>query len=119
MQTNVLGTELGVCCTSPMTGFYRTGCCESGGDDIGVHAVCVRVTDDFFAFSKEAGNDLSTPMPQYGFPGLKEGDKWCLCASRWAEADEAGMAPLVVLESTHVRALEFIELARLRLHATS
>jgi uncharacterized protein (DUF2237 family) len=100
-----------------MTGFYRNGLCETGGDDHGVHTVCAVVTDDFLAFSKQAGNDLSTPMPQYGFPGLREGDKWCLCAPRWQEALEAGKAPRVDLAATHMRSLEFVSLADLEQHA--
>ena len=112
-QLNVLGERLRTCCTSPVTGFYRTGCCEVGGDDVGVHAVCAIMTDEFLEFSKAAGNDLSTPMPQYGFAGLKAGDQWCLCASRWQEAFEAGHAPRVNLRATHVRTLEFVDLADL------
>jgi len=100
-----------------MTGYYRNGCCETGGDDFGVHTVCAVMTDEFLAFSKQAGNDLSTPMPQYGFDGLKAGDKWCLCASRWAEALEAGRAPKVLLESTHAATLEFVSLADLEAHS--
>lgn len=116
-QVNVLGEPLQTCCTDPLTGFYRTGCCEVGGDDVGVHAVCAVMTEEFLAFSKSVGNDLSTPMPQYGFPGLKAGDQWCLCASRWQEAFEAGAAPRVVLAATHVMALEFCDLDALRSHA--
>ena len=100
-----------------MTGYYRNGCCETGGDDFGVHTVCAVMTDDFLTFSKNAGNDLSTPMPQYGFNGLKAGDKWCLCASRWAEALEAGQAPQVLLEATHAATLEFVSLADLEAHS--
>lgn len=100
-----------------MTGYYRNGCCETGGDDFGVHTVCALMTDEFLAFSKSVGNDLSTPMPQYGFSGLKTGDKWCLCASRWAEALEAGMAPKVDLEATHAATLEFVSLSDLEAHA--
>jgi uncharacterized protein (DUF2237 family) len=100
-----------------MTGYYRNGCCETGGDDFGVHTVCSVMTDDFLTFSKNAGNDLSTPMPQYGFNGLKAGDKWCLCASRWAEALEAGQAPKVLLEATHAATLEFVSLADLEAHS--
>jgi uncharacterized protein len=96
-----------------MTGFYRNGCCETGGEDHGVHTVCAVMTAEFLDFSKRMGNDLSTPMPHYNFPGLKPGDKWCLCAARWQEAFEAGMAPNVNLQSTHVRTLEFVELADL------
>lgn len=117
MQRNVLGTDLVPCSFDPMTGYYRTGCCESRGDDPGVHVVCAVMTDEFLAFSKRAGNDLSTPMPQYGFPGLKAGDQWCLCASRWQEAFEAGAAPKVMLAATHMMALEFCDLESLRAHA--
>ena len=116
-QLNVHGEPLASCCTSPRTGFYRTGLCETGGDDHGVHTVCAIVTDEFLAFSKQAGNDLSTPMPQYGFPGLREGDKWCLCAPRWQEAFEAGKAPRVDLAATHIRSLEFVSLADLEQYA--
>ena len=116
-QVNVLGEPLQICCTSPMTGYYRTGCCEVGGDDTGVHAVCAIMTDDFLEFSKNAGNDLSTPMPQYGFVGLKAGDQWCLCAPRWQEAFEAGKAPQVKLRSTHIAASEFCDMDALRAHA--
>jgi len=118
-QRNVLGTTLLPCSFDPMTGYYRTGCCESRGDDPGMHVVCAVMTDDFLAFSKSRGNDLSTPAPQYGFPGLNDGDQWCLCASRWQEAFEAGCAPRVVLEATHVSALEFCDLDALQAHAIS
>ena len=117
LPKNVLGTPLAMCCTNPMTGFYRTGRCETGREDVGLHLVCVRVSDDFLAFSKDAGNDLSTPYPESGFPGLKDGDCWCLCVQRWKEALEAGMAPAVRLESTHISALEFVDLAELEAHA--
>lgn len=100
-----------------MTGYFRTGCCENHGDDPGMHVVCVVLTDKFLVFSKQAGNDLSTPMPQYGFAGLNHGDQWCLCASRWQEAFEAGSAPRVVLAATHLSALEYSSLADLRSHA--
>jgi uncharacterized protein (DUF2237 family) len=116
-QTNVLGGLLEPCSFEPLTGYYRTGCCESKGDDPGVHVVCVQVTDEFLTYSKSVGNDLSTPMPQYGFSGLVAGDRWCLCATRWAEALEAGAAPKVHLEATHLLALEFVSLADLRAHA--
>lgn len=116
-QRNVLGTDLQPCSFDPMTGYYRTGCCESRGDDPGMHVVCAVMTDEFLAFSKSRGNDLSTPAPQYGFPGLRHGDQWCLCASRWQEAFEAGCAPHVVLEATHVSALEFCDLDALKAHA--
>jgi uncharacterized protein len=114
---NVLGGELVPCSFDPMTGYYRTGCCESRGDDPGVHVVCAVMTDEFLAFSKSRGNDLSTPMPQYRFPGLVAGDQWCLCASRWQEAFEAGAAPKVLLAATHVAALEHVRLDDLRSHA--
>ncbi len=110
MAKNVLGTELATCGTDPMTGFYRDGCCNTGADDMGVHTVCAIVTAEFLEFSKAQGNDLSTPMPVYGFAGLKPGDRWCLCASRWAEARDAGMAPAVDLEATHARSLEWASL---------
>jgi hypothetical protein len=116
-QRNVLGNELVPCSMDPLTGYYRTGCCENRGDDPGMHVVCCRVTDEFLEFSQAAGNDLSTPMPQYGFPGLRAGDQWCVCAARWAEALEAGMACPVVLEATHVSALEFVDLDDLKAHA--
>ncbi|NET72534.1 MAG: DUF2237 domain-containing protein [Sphaerospermopsis sp. SIO1G2] len=107
---NVLGTKLEVCCTSPMTGFYRDGFCQTGGQDFGMHVVCAQVTAEFLEYTKSQGNDLSTPRPEYNFPGLKPGDGWCLCAARWQEALEAGVAPLVVLEATHMRALEVCNL---------
>jgi len=118
-QINVLGTELVPCSMDPLTGYYRTGCCENHGDDPGMHVVCCRVTAGFLEYSVVQGNDLVTPMPQYGFAGLKPGDQWCVCAPRWAEALEAGAACLVVLESTHVSALEFVDLADLKSHAYS
>lgn len=114
---NVLGTPLECCCTSPMTGFYRDGYCNTGGQDYGSHVVCVKVTPAFLQFSKAQGNDLSTPVPMYDFPGLKPGDRWCLCASRWQEAFEIGVAPPVILAATHVRALETIALEDLQKHA--
>lgn len=114
---NVLGTELQTCSTDPMTGFYRDGCCNTGAGDTGVHVVCVEMTADFLEFSKARGNDLSTPVPMYQFPGLKPGDHWCLCAQRWQEAFEAGMAPRVKLESTHMSAIEFCDLDALKKHA--
>jgi uncharacterized protein (DUF2237 family) len=117
MQLNVLGTELRPCSLDPLTGYYRSGCCENRGDDPGMHTVCGRMTEDFLAFSKAAGNDLTTPMPEYGFAGLSPGDQWCVCAPRWQEAFEAGRACDVVLESTHLSTLEYIDLADLRRHA--
>lgn len=116
---NVLGTTLETCCTSPMTGYYRDGVCSTGAGDTGVHVVCAQVTEEFLAFTKSRGNDLSTPMPMFNFPGLKSGDRWCLCASRWKEAFDAGVAPPVVLQSTHAAALEYATLDELKQHAIS
>lgn len=116
-QKNVLGGPLELCCDNPRTGFYRTGRCETGDDDHGVHTVCVRVTEQFLHFSRFRGNDLSTPRPEFGFAGLKPGDCWCLCASRWKEALEAGAAPRVVLTATHERTLQFVSLEQLTEHA--
>lgn len=113
MANNVFGEPLIECGTEPLTGFYRDGCCNSGDDDPGVHSVCVVVTDEFLQFSKFRGNDLSTPRPEYMFPGLKAGDRWCLCAARWVEAYRAGKAPSVVLEATHERTLELVDLKEL------
>jgi hypothetical protein len=112
---NVLGADLEPCGFDPLTGFYRDGCCETGGDDAGVHVVCARVTAEFLEFSRAQGNDLTTPQP--GFAGLQPGDQWCLCASRWQEAFEAGAAPPVVLAATHIRALEWCSLDALKAHA--
>lgn len=114
---NVLGDELIACGHDPVTGFYRTGCCETGSDDRGLHVVCAVMTAEFLAFSRGRGNDLSTPRPEWGFPGLQPGDRWCLCAQRWTEALAADVAPPVVLAATHVSALEYTELAALRAHA--
>lgn len=114
---NVLGTELQSCSTDPMTGFYRDGCCRTGADDVGLHTVCVKATAEFLEFSREVGNDLSTPVPAYMFPGLQPGDRWCLCAARWKQALEAGLAPPVVLEATHISTLEFVDLEDLQAHA--
>ncbi|MGP1383309.1 MAG: DUF2237 family protein [Thainema sp.] len=115
--TNVIGTELATCSTAPMTGFYRDGCCNTGAGDLGAHTVCAEVTEDFLAFSKAQGNDLITPRPEYDFPGLKPGDRWCLCASRWKEALDAGMAPKVVLSATHASTLEYVSMSELKQHA--
>jgi len=115
---NVLGGQLQICCTSPMTGFFRDGCCNTSSDDVGSHTVCIQVTAEFLAFSKSVGNDLSTAMLQYGFPGLQPGDRWCLCAPRWQEALEAGCAPQVVLAATHEEALAYCDLEDLKAHAT-
>ena len=117
MAHNVLGGELVPCSLDPLTGFYRDGCCNTGAEDLGVHTVCARVTAEFLVFSKEAGNDLSTPQPAFGFAGLQPGDQWCLCAPRWQEALEAGAAPAVVLEATHIGSLEWVALDDLRRHA--
>ncbi len=114
---NVLGEVLEPCSRDPLTGFYRDGCCNTGPEDRGSHTVCALLTDDFLAFSKARGNDLSTPMPEYGFPGLKAGDRWCLCAPRWQEAFQAGAAPRVALKATHEGALAYCALADLKAHA--
>jgi len=114
---NVLGEPLQTCCVSPMTGFYRDGCCNTGPDDFGVHAVCVQATAEFLEFSRARGNDLTTPAPEHGFPGLKPGDRWCLCAARWKEALDAGMAPPVVLTATHEATLEYASLEELKKRA--
>jgi uncharacterized protein (DUF2237 family) len=114
---NVLGDRLAACSIKPMTGFFRDGCCDTGPQDLGSHTVCVVATAEFLEFSKSCGNDLSTPLPDYGFPGLKAGDRWCLCAPRWQEALEAGMAPRVVLRATHEGALAYCALADLKRHA--
>ena len=111
---NVLGEPLAICSTSPMTGFYRDGCCATGPEDGGIHTVCAEVTADFLAFSKSQGNDLSTPRPEFGFKGLVPGDRWCLCADRWQQALDAGMAPRVVLRATHERTLEVCALKDLK-----
>ena len=111
---NVLGGELASCSTSPMTGFYRNGCCETGPHDTGMHTVCAVMTAEFLAFSKAVGNDLSTPRPEFAFPGLKPGDRWCLCAPRWKEALDAGMAPQLVLEACHEETLAIVPLGVLK-----
>ena len=111
---NILGTPLQSCCTDPLTGFYRDGYCATGPQDTGKHVVCAQMTEEFLTFTKQQGNDLSTPLPQYDFPGLKPGDRWCLCASRWQEAYEAGVAPPVVLEATHEAALQYVSLEQLQ-----
>lgn len=114
---NVLGTELQSCCTNPMTGFYRNGLCTTGADDYGLHIVCACMTEAFLAFSRAQGNDLSAPNPENHFPGLHAGDRWCLCVERWKEARDAGVAPPVVLEATHMSTIEFVSLEELREHA--
>lgn len=117
LPKNVLGTEMQLCCTSPMTGFFRDGYCRTGMQDHGLHLVCAVMTDEFLAFSKSRGNDLSTPVPEYGFPGLVAGDQWCLCVSRWKEALEAGCAPQVKIKATHMSSIEFVSLEDLKAHA--
>ena len=114
---NVLGGELIPCSLDPVTGFFRNGCCETGPHDVGLHTVCAVMTAEFLAFSKMMGNDLSTPVPEYGFPGLKPGDRWCLCAPRWKEALDAGAAPQVVLASTHEETLAIVPLGVLKDYA--
>jgi uncharacterized protein len=114
---NVLGGPLATCCTAPLTGFYRDGSCHTGPQDLGTHVVCAQVTQAFLEFSVARGNDLVTPVPQFHFPGLDPGDKWCLCALRWKEALDAGVAPPVVLAATHEKALEFVSLDDLKRHA--
>jgi uncharacterized protein (DUF2237 family) len=117
MQTNVLGGELQACCHEPPTGFHRDGYCRTGPGDRGLHTVCARMTPEFLEFSVRRGNDLVTPVPEWDFPGLEPGDRWCLCVTRWQEALEAGVAPPVVLAATHISALEFVDLEALKAHA--
>lgn len=114
---NVLGEPLEPCSHNPRTGFYRDGCCRTGADDFGRHVICTQVTDEFLQFSQERGNDLSTPRPEFGFPGLKHGDRWCLCAERWQEAFLAGAAPPVIIRATEESALEHAKLSDLKQHA--
>lgn len=113
MAKNVLGGDLIVCSSDPMTGFFRTGTCDTCGDDAGMHTVCAVMTAEFLEFSKAAGNDLSTPRPEFDFPGLQPGDRWCLCLPRWIEALEAGVAPQIVLQATHMSAIEFLSMETL------
>lgn len=115
---NVLGGSLAPCGRDPLTGFYRDGCCKTGPGDRGLHLVCAVMTDEFLEFSATRGNELSTPAPQWGFPGLAAGNRWCLCVERWREALDAGCAPQVVLEATHISTLEFVDLADLEAHAS-
>ena len=115
--SNVLGDQLELCCTDPMTGFYRNGMCTTGPHDHGLHTVCIKATVEFLEFSRMCGNDLSTPAPQFDFPGLVEGDQWCLCVTRWKEALDQGMAPQVYLKATHISALEYVDLEDLQAHA--
>jgi len=114
---NVLGTPIQSCSTAPMTGFYRDGCCVTGPDDLGLHLVCTQVTAAFLAHQRSVGNDLSTPMPYYGFPGLKPGDRWCVCVTRWKQSFEAGVAAPVFLEATHMGTLEYVDLEDLQANA--
>ncbi len=114
---NVLGGELKCCCKKPLTGFYRDGFCRTGAEDLGRHMVCILATNDFLEFSRSVGNDLSTPHPEFAFPGLKEGDKWCLCVLRWREALNAGVAPSVILEATNQASLQYVSLKDLQSHA--
>ncbi|RMF03107.1 MAG: DUF2237 domain-containing protein [Chloroflexi bacterium] len=114
---NVLGGELQDCSHAPLTGFYRDGCCNTGAEDVGMHLVCVQVTQEFLLYSRAVGNDLMTPNPEYNFRGLKPGDQWCVCVLRWQEALDAGVAPPVNLEATHISALEFVSLDDLKRHA--
>ncbi len=114
---NVFGEPLAPCSVDPLTGFYRDGCCNTGYEDTGIHVVCVQVTREFLEFSRRRGNDLSTPAPEHGFPGLRPGDRWCLCAGRWREALEAGVAPPVILAATHEETLAIVPLSDLNRHA--
>ena len=115
----MLGEPLGSCSMDPVTGFFRNGCCETGPEDVGMHTVCAVMTAEFLEFSREVGNDLSTPRPEFGFPGLSPGDRWCLCAPRWKEALDAGVAPPVVLEATHEEVLAITPLGILKDHAAA
>lgn len=119
LAKNVLGGLLQPCSFDTQTGFFRDGYCHTCMEDLGMHTVCAQVTDEFLTFSQQRGNDLSTPRPEWNFPGLKAGDRWCLCALRWAEAYQAGQAPLVVLESTHENTLQVIRLEHLKAYAVS
>lgn len=116
---NVLGGPLQTCSTKPLTGFYRNGCCDTGAEDLGLHLVCTQVTAEFLAHQRAIGNDLATPYPMYGFPGLKPGDRWCVCVQRWKESLQAGMAAPVVLEATHISTLEYVDLEDLQRHAVT
>jgi len=116
---NVLGSELILCSHDPLTGYFRDGCCNTDASDRGSHVICAVVTAEFLEYSKSRGNDLSTPRPEYRFPGLKDGDRWCLCALRWREALSEGIAPDVVLECTHEKALDFVSLDHLLAHAAT
>ena len=117
LEQNVVGGTLETCSLNPLTGFSRNGCCATGPQDLGLHVICAEVSAEFLAFTRSQGNDLSTPAPQFNFPGLKPGDRWCLCASRWQEARNAGFAPPIVLTATHAAALKVVDLAVLQEHA--
>ncbi|NQV33548.1 MAG: DUF2237 domain-containing protein [Phycisphaeraceae bacterium] len=117
MAGNVLGTQLKSCCLDPVTGFYRNGVCDTGFEDKGMHIVCARVTQDFLEFARSCGNDLISPAPEYNFPGLQEGDQWCVCLGTVLEAIKAGKAPQIILEATHISALEFVDLEVLQMYA--
>jgi uncharacterized protein (DUF2237 family) len=117
LQKNVLGTVLRTCSRKPLTGFFRNGCCETDAEDAGEHTACVHLTAEFLEFSKMKGNDLSTPRPEYGFPGLVPGDQWCVCAGRWVEAHQAGVIGPLVLEATHSSLLDYLPLEELQKHA--
>ncbi len=117
LQRNVLGGPLGVCSEKPVTGFYRTGCCDTGPQDVGRHTVCIVATAEFLDFSKARGNDLSTPRPEFDFPGVQPGQRWCLCAARWVEALQAGQAPQVVLNATNEATLDLVPLETLKRYA--
>ncbi|MBL30325.1 MAG: hypothetical protein CMC81_03665 [Flavobacteriaceae bacterium] len=117
MEKNVFGEPIQICCTKPMTGYFRDGLCRTVSEDTGTHTVCAIMTNEFLEFSALKGNDLITPMPYYNFPGLKEGDKWCLCVTRWIEAEKEGKAPKVILEATHEKTLEYTSMDKLIKHA--
>ena len=119
LSINVYGKELETCCDNPKTGFFRNGMCDTCKEDVGVHTVCILATEEFLAFSKGAGNDLSTPRPEYNFPGVKPGNRWCLCAQRWKEAYEQGKAPPVFLESTHKATLKLVDFNILQQYAVN
>ena len=116
-KLNVLGEVLASCSENPLTGYFRDGCCNTEPADHGSHTVCVRVTDEFLEFSRDTGNDLTTPRAEFGFPGLRPGDQWCLCAARWKETLEAGVPPMVVLQATHAACLQIVKLADLKRYA--
>ena len=116
-QTNIFDEPIEECCSNPITGYFRDGFCHTDTHDRGLHIICSFITDDFLSFSKARGNDLSTPRPEFNFPGLKAGDRWCLCASRWLESADAGSAPAVILEATNEKALDVIEISDLKYHA--